>query len=241
MYDDSGSAGEYWFVWDEEDEKYESKAHKIATMLLSPDERAEEWEGVDWFPGEEGDSILDVACGNGNYYTYFTEVRGFEYTGCDLSENMVAICQDTYPDGEFIHADAADLPFNDNEFDIVFCSGLLLHVPEETQEKVLRELNRVASKYVVVQTRPVKEGDDRFERIDDDGALFRHELIETDFETMSEFDEDVESHILRERANDRDVYWVMSLDTEVEDEADSAEVGSSTVYGEEYDTEPDKQ
>lgn len=226
-----GSAEEYWFVWDEEDGEYDSKAHKIAEMLLSPDERTEEWKGIDWFPGEEGDTILDVACGNGNYYPFFTEVVGLEYTGCDLSENMVAICKENYPDGEFIRGDAADLPFEDNEFDIVFCSDLLLHVPVETQEAVLAELWRVASKYVVVQTRPIKD-DERLERIDDDGALFRHELVETDRETMEEFDEDVEMYVLRERQNDTDVYWVMEV--RAADEADSAETRSGAVHGEKY-------
>ena len=45
------------------------------------------------------------------------------------------------PDGEFVEADAQDLPFDDRTFDTVVCSFGLMHVPD--QPKALSEIQRV--------------------------------------------------------------------------------------------------
>lgn len=137
-----------WYVWDKEATKdgYESIAHQVADGLMKPEGRFEQWKDIDWLPGEEGWTILEVGCGNGNYCPFFTEGKGMEYTGCDLSENMLDICEESYPDSTFVRGDATELPFEDDEFDMVFCSDVLLHVPGDIQEDIVLELIRVAKR-----------------------------------------------------------------------------------------------
>jgi hypothetical protein len=55
-----------------------------------------------------------------------------------------------YPGLRFILADARELPFEDNAFDLAFCSAVIEHVgPRPAQKKLLSELSRVSRTAVV--------------------------------------------------------------------------------------------
>ena len=43
-----------------------------------------------------------------------------------------------------------NLPFKDNQFDVILCAEVLEHLPFEKFEKCLQELRRVSNKYVVL-------------------------------------------------------------------------------------------
>jgi len=58
--------------------------------------------------------------------------------------------EDEFPGLRFVKADARALPFPDKSFDLAFCSAVIEHVgSRQEQERLLRELSRVASKVVV--------------------------------------------------------------------------------------------
>jgi SAM-dependent methyltransferase len=64
-------------------------------------------------------------------------------TGVDLAERP------DYP-GPFVRADAAaGLPFADREFDLVYCSSVIEHVPRERRAAFAAELRRVARGWFV--------------------------------------------------------------------------------------------
>lgn len=78
--------------------------------------------------------ILDLGCGA-------LGLRAFEpqldITGVDLVERP------EYP-GPFVRADAtAGLPFSDNEFDLVYCSSVIEHVPPSRRASFASEVRRV--------------------------------------------------------------------------------------------------
>jgi SAM-dependent methyltransferase len=85
--------------------------------------------------------ILDVGCGR-------LGLRALEpaldITGVDLSE------QPSYP-GPFVRADPArrGLPFADGEFDLVYCSSVIEHVPPENRGAFATELRRVGRGWFV--------------------------------------------------------------------------------------------
>ena len=88
-------------------------------------------------------TILDVGCGNGA----ITNVLGEKYlvTGIDRSEKALSFVKTNK-----IKAEASDLPFADNSFDLVFCSEVLEHLPEDVFQKTIDELKRVAGKYIMI-------------------------------------------------------------------------------------------
>jgi len=76
--------------------------------------------------GEE--EMLDVGCGTSPFREFFSNM---DYTGVDKFEEREDIIQ----------ADAHELPFEENSFDLVLCTEVIEHT--EKPRKVLSEINRV--------------------------------------------------------------------------------------------------
>lgn len=87
-----------------------------------------------------GARVLDLGCGQ-------LGLRALEphldVTGVDLQPRP------EYP-GPFVQADAAEgLPFADREFDLVYCSSVIEHVPPARREAFAAELRRVGRGFYV--------------------------------------------------------------------------------------------
>ncbi len=84
--------------------------------------------------------ILDVGCGR-------LGLRAFE-PALDITGLDIAPCPG-YP-GPFVQADAAEgLPFADGEFDLVYCSSVIEHVPRARRTAFAAELRRVGRGWLV--------------------------------------------------------------------------------------------
>jgi len=86
--------------------------------------------------------LLDVGCGNGFFTFYFDRIC--DAYGVDFSMKMLKM----NPLKKTFLMDAADLKFEENSFDVVFCHSLLHHV--ERIDRVVREMRRVSRKQVVI-------------------------------------------------------------------------------------------
>jgi demethylmenaquinone methyltransferase/2-methoxy-6-polyprenyl-1,4-benzoquinol methylase len=91
---------------------------------------------------------LDVACGTG----FLTRHLHGEIVGIDASERMLAIARERVPSGEFIAADALELPFEDGSFDRLFTGHFYGHLEDEERERFLDEARRVARELVIVDS-----------------------------------------------------------------------------------------
>ncbi len=87
-----------------------------------------------------GSRVLDVATGPGIIAAAALQ-RGATAKGIDFAENMIAVAQEKYPSIDFRVADAADLPFDDNDFDAVVMGFALFMMAEP--DKALLEAHRV--------------------------------------------------------------------------------------------------
>lgn len=92
---------------------------------------------------KEGDDVLDVGCGTGVLTRELTRhVRDAgSATGFDLSESMLGVARNRCPDATFKQGNATDLPFEDQRFDVVVSSFMLMFVPDPV--KSLSEMRRV--------------------------------------------------------------------------------------------------
>ncbi len=89
-------------------------------------------------------TLLDVGCGTGRYLTHFLSLG--KAVGVDISKPMLEQAEkNTNGRATLIQADAENLPFKDNTFDVVTCSYLLenLNGPKDNPKKVLNEMYRV--------------------------------------------------------------------------------------------------
>lgn len=73
--------------------------------------------------------ILDVGCGTGESSRIYEGV-GQHYTGVDLAEAAITRAKELHPDKQWQVSDACQLPFANNEFDVVAFSSLLHHIPD---------------------------------------------------------------------------------------------------------------
>ena len=88
-----------------------------------------------------GDSVLDVACGLGEWLHVCLE-SGARVAGVDLAERAIEYCERHMPAGEFHAGPAETLPFPDDSFDVVSCLGSLEHFVDPVV--ALKEMARVA-------------------------------------------------------------------------------------------------
>jgi len=89
---------------------------------------------------EQSARVLDVGCGALGLRAL---EPGLDITGVDLA------ARPDYP-GPFVHADAADgLPFEDGEFDLVYSSSVIEHVPPPRRAAFATELKRVGRGWFV--------------------------------------------------------------------------------------------
>ena len=100
----------------------------------------------------KGLSVLDVGTGTGSWAAALKAITKAETVGVDMSAKMLKQAEMNYSEIEFIHLDGEDLSrFKDNSFDIVTASFVLHGMRIDERTKVLNEMKRVASKYVIIQ------------------------------------------------------------------------------------------
>jgi demethylmenaquinone methyltransferase/2-methoxy-6-polyprenyl-1,4-benzoquinol methylase len=89
---------------------------------------------------QPGQTILDLAAGTGSSSIVFLR-DGVKVVAADFSEGMLEEGRKRHPELEFVFADAANLPFADQEFDTVTISFGIRNV--EKTEVALAEMLRV--------------------------------------------------------------------------------------------------
>ncbi|MET3682338.1 demethylmenaquinone methyltransferase/2-methoxy-6-polyprenyl-1,4-benzoquinol methylase [Alkalibacillus flavidus] len=97
---------------------------------------------------QRGADCLDVCCGTGDWTLAMSQAVGENGTviGLDFSENMLAVGEEKKQTHDisnisFVHGDAMNLPYDDNQFDYVTIGFGLRNVPDYMQ--VLKEMRRV--------------------------------------------------------------------------------------------------
>lgn len=101
------------------------------------------------------DKVLDAGCGYGRAFELVKASPKFggSYTGVDLSEDFIKIAKESYPEGNFIHGNLKQLPFEDGQFDIVFCISVMIMVVQNLGwfewEDIQNELLRVSKRGIL--------------------------------------------------------------------------------------------
>lgn len=97
-------------------------------------------------------SILDLGCAAGGFYRV---LKSFEptisYTRVDISHVMIRKALLQFPGIPFLVTEGSTFPFQDQSFDLVYCSGAH-HLSEDWRE-ILREGWRVTKKYFIFDIR----------------------------------------------------------------------------------------
>jgi len=118
---------------------YDQIAEKFAHTRKFP------WSEFSFFKKyvKKGDHVLDAGCGSGRLFE-FLNGQSINYHGIDSSRGLVSIALQNYPSGKFQTGSITNLPWPDNNFDVIFCIATLHHIPgKKMRYQVLSEFRRV--------------------------------------------------------------------------------------------------
>lgn len=94
-----------------------------------------------WAAIDEGDKVLDMACGNGALLRLISQQIECSLCGIASSMEQYRAVRAMLPDADILYAQPEDIPWRENSFDVVMC-GLPFYSMEDPG-KILREALRV--------------------------------------------------------------------------------------------------
>lgn len=97
----------------------------------------------------DADLIADLGCGSGRIANQIDQKR--IVVGLDVSTEALKHCK-----VQVVRASIPQIPFPDNMFDCIVLSEVLEHLEDPSHNKTLKEVRRLAKKYVIVSV-PYKE------------------------------------------------------------------------------------
>jgi ubiquinone/menaquinone biosynthesis C-methylase UbiE len=151
---------------------YETQAENWIRLARSDDDAY--WVYRDAFfelvPQPRG-RTLELGCGEGRVVRDLRE-RGHTVVGIDAAPSLIEAARAFDPAGDYVLADAASLPFDDESFDLAVAYNSLMDIDD--MEGATREVWRVlrpGSRFCICVTHPVNDAG-RFEH-DQPGAAFK--------------------------------------------------------------------
>ncbi|MBP3831992.1 MAG: class I SAM-dependent methyltransferase [Clostridia bacterium] len=96
----------------------------------------------DFLKDIEYEKLLDIGCGTGYLIDMLAKNYEAEFTGLDLSPEMVKQANNkNIKNAKFVEGRSDEIPFEDNTFNIVTCSQSFHHYPDT--DKAMQEARRV--------------------------------------------------------------------------------------------------
>ncbi len=89
-------------------------------------------------------SVLEVGCNIGLNLKHLPSPCGI-----DINDKAIKFCRSNVPIALVIKAPAENIPFIDGLVDLAFTMGVLIHQPEESLEKIMREIYRCSKRYIL--------------------------------------------------------------------------------------------
>ena len=95
-------------------------------------------------------NILEVGCNCGINLQILKDLNFKNLNGIDINKNAILEAKKRMPEYNFYEGSIFNLPFEDNSFDLVFTSGVLIHQdPDSSLQESMKEINRCAKTYII--------------------------------------------------------------------------------------------
>lgn len=92
--------------------------------------------------------ILEIGCNVGNQLRLLQDMGYKNLYGIELQDYAVQKSKELTRGINIIQGVGDDIPFRDNYFDLVFTSGVLIHIPPQLIKHTMREIYRVSKRYI---------------------------------------------------------------------------------------------
>ena len=126
-------------------------------------------------------SLLDAACGNGIFTNMALErFPDMKIMAFDRSETALK-----YVKSRKIIAGIDEIPFPDSSFDAVVAHDVIEHLPVNVYSKAIRELSRVAKKYIIIAVPYMENLQDNISECPSCKTIFNNDLHLRSFDKSS--------------------------------------------------------
>ena len=102
--------------------------------------------------GKHNRTLLDAACGDGQFMAMINKDHTYVATGADLFSPYLKKAKATGVYSRLIKADLRKLPFKPKSFDVVLCSQAIEHLTKKEGLALIDSLSKLAKKRVVIIT-----------------------------------------------------------------------------------------
>ncbi len=109
--------------------------------------RTKPWPEMKTFLGflKPCNKILDIGCGNGRFFKYIKD-ENYNYTGIDISDELIKIAKEKHPDGKFEAKNILDIKY-ENSFDAVCLFAMFHHLDTvENRKHAIKILHKSLKK-----------------------------------------------------------------------------------------------
>lgn len=93
-------------------------------------------------------SILEVGTNRGLELITLKRLSFINLFGLEIQWRAARLCLEEISMPHIVQGSALDLPFADDSFDMVFTSGLLIHIHPRWIKRVMMEINRCSRKFI---------------------------------------------------------------------------------------------
>ena len=112
--------------------------------------------------------VLDVGCAAGGSFDFCKEAKSnIDYTGIDISKELIDIAKEFYPKGLFFVYDGHEIIFEENKFDLVFSIGVVHHL--QHWRRIIKQMVKCSSKSTIFDIRLTKK-----ETLDNDKKYYQY-------------------------------------------------------------------
>ncbi len=93
-------------------------------------------------------AVLEVGCNIGNQLECLQDAGFTRLTGIELQPNAAAKARQRLPAADIHVGSAFALPWPDASFDLVFTSGVLIHIAPDDLPRAMAEIHRVSRRWI---------------------------------------------------------------------------------------------
>lgn len=97
---------------------------------------------------DRSSTILEVGANLGLQLEHLRRMGFSNLLGIEVNEHAIQQSKHIHPKANIIPGTAFDLPFKDNRFDLVYTSGVLIHIAPKDLPDAMREIYRVSKRYI---------------------------------------------------------------------------------------------
>jgi ubiquinone/menaquinone biosynthesis C-methylase UbiE len=92
---------------------------------------------------KDGQTILDLGCGNGRLYELLKDLKDLEYIGVDNNKKFIQLAKEKFSSAKFLYGDLLSIPYN-SKVDILFSIASLHHIPSKRLRiKCIQEMKKL--------------------------------------------------------------------------------------------------